>query len=106
MEWRKATYSAENGNCVEVASAGSVLIRDTQDRAGVTLSVPAQAWRVRRRLVTGLGNLRWRFGVVMAKIMGGGHATRGRLQLNRGATGFDFGGRSKRSELRVADVTS
>ena len=45
MEWRKATYSAENGNCVEVASAGSVLIRDTRDRAGVTLSIPAQAWR-------------------------------------------------------------
>jgi hypothetical protein len=45
MEWRKATYSVENGNCVEVASAGSVLVRDTRDRAGVTLSVPAQAWR-------------------------------------------------------------
>ncbi len=45
MEWRRATYSVENGNCVEVASAGTVLIRDTRDRDGVTLSIPAQAWR-------------------------------------------------------------
>jgi Domain of unknown function (DUF397) len=44
MEWRKATYSAENGNCVEVASASAVLVRDTQDRVGVTLSIPASAW--------------------------------------------------------------
>jgi hypothetical protein len=44
MEWRKATYSAENGNCVEVASAGAVLIRDTQDRDGATLSISAHAW--------------------------------------------------------------
>ena len=45
MEWRKATYSAENGNCVEVASDEAVMIRDTQDRDGVTLTVPAPAWR-------------------------------------------------------------
>jgi hypothetical protein len=45
MEWRKATYSAENGNCVEVASDEAVMIRDTQDRDGVTLSIPAHAWR-------------------------------------------------------------
>jgi len=38
------------------------------------------------------GNLRCRSGVVASKIVGGGHATRGRLQLNRGMTGFDFGG--------------
>jgi hypothetical protein len=45
MEWRKASYSAENGNCVEVAAAGTILVRDTRDRDGVTLSVPAPAWR-------------------------------------------------------------
>jgi hypothetical protein len=45
MEWRKATYSAENGNCVEVALASAVMVRDTQDRDGVTLSIPAGAWR-------------------------------------------------------------
>ena len=45
MEWRKSTYSVENGNCVEVASAGAVMIRDTHDSDGVTLTVPARAWR-------------------------------------------------------------
>jgi hypothetical protein len=46
MEWRKSSYSAENGNCAETASAaGSVLVRDTNDRDGVTLSIPAGAWR-------------------------------------------------------------
>ncbi|HEY0933456.1 MAG TPA: DUF397 domain-containing protein, partial [Trebonia sp.] len=44
-EWRKATHSAENGNCVEVAAAGAVLIRDTQDRGGITLDVSGPAWR-------------------------------------------------------------
>lgn len=32
-------------NCVEVASADAVMIRDTRDRDGVTLAVPAPAWR-------------------------------------------------------------
>jgi hypothetical protein len=41
MEWRKASYSAESGNCVEVAADGSILARDTQDREGVTLSISA-----------------------------------------------------------------
>ena len=46
MDWRTSTYSAENGNCVEVASADTVMIRDTQDRDGVTLTIPAEVWRV------------------------------------------------------------
>ena len=46
LTWRKSTYSGgEGGECVEVASAGPVLVRDTTDRAGITLSVPASAWR-------------------------------------------------------------
>ena len=46
-DWRKASYSSGNGgNCVEVGQAGSaVAVRDTQDRGGVTLDVPAEAWR-------------------------------------------------------------
>ena len=43
--WRKTSYSTGNGGeCVEVASAGGVLIRDTTDRGGITLSVSAPAW--------------------------------------------------------------
>ena len=43
--WRKSTFSdASGGSCVEVASADGVMIRDTTDRGGVTLSVPLQAW--------------------------------------------------------------
>jgi Domain of unknown function (DUF397) len=45
MDWRKSSYSAENGNCIEAASDGSVLIRDTRDCVDVTLTVPAGAWR-------------------------------------------------------------
>ena len=46
MDWRKSTYSnANGGSCVEAASGdGTVLVRDTTDRAGVTLSVAAAAW--------------------------------------------------------------
>jgi hypothetical protein len=45
--WRKASYSGNSGNCVEagVADAGRVLVRDTTDRSGVTLAVPADVWQ-------------------------------------------------------------
>ena len=45
--WRKSSYSDGNGgNCVEAARGGGViLVRDTSDRDGVTLSVPAGAWQ-------------------------------------------------------------
>lgn len=44
-EWRKSSYSTGNGdNCVEVATGGNVLVRDTTDRAGVTLAVTGAAW--------------------------------------------------------------
>jgi hypothetical protein len=43
--WRKSSYSSANGGaCVEVATTDAVLIRDTTDRDGFTLSVPAGAW--------------------------------------------------------------
>jgi hypothetical protein len=44
--WRVATYTGGNGNCVEVADAATaVMVRDTKDRDGKTLSIPADAWR-------------------------------------------------------------
>ena len=46
-DWRKSSYSGANGgSCVEMSGgAGVILVRDTTDRDGVTLSVPAAAWR-------------------------------------------------------------
>jgi len=43
--WRKSTFSSANGGaCVEVATTDAVLVRDTTDRGGFTLSVPALTW--------------------------------------------------------------
>jgi hypothetical protein len=43
--WRKSSFSsAQGGSCVEVASADGVVIRDTTNRGGVTLTVSAEAW--------------------------------------------------------------
>ena len=45
-DWRKSSYSGSNGGqCVEVASAEGVMVRDTTDRDGATLRVPSDAWR-------------------------------------------------------------
>jgi len=44
--WRTSSYTGGSGDCVEVAAATStVLIRDTKDREGPVLAVPATAWR-------------------------------------------------------------
>ena len=43
--WRKSSYSGAQGSCVETASdSGAIMIRDTANQAGFTLSVPAPAW--------------------------------------------------------------
>ena len=46
-DWRKSSYSDGNGGaCVETASGnGAILVRDTTDRDGATLSIPADTWR-------------------------------------------------------------
>jgi hypothetical protein len=45
VNWRKSSYSnGGEATCVEVGTADSVLVRDTTDRGGFTLSVPAGAW--------------------------------------------------------------
>ena len=45
--WRKSSYSGGNGgSCVETASdSGIVLVRDTTNRGGGTLSFTAGAWQ-------------------------------------------------------------
>lgn len=44
--WRKSSYSGDNGGeCVEVATNGAVLVRDTTDRNGVLLTFPGEAWQ-------------------------------------------------------------
>ncbi len=53
--WRKSTYSTgDGGQCVEAAdSTRVVLVRDTTDRDGVTLAIPAGAWQAFTRRLRG-----------------------------------------------------
>ena len=45
--WRKASYSSNGGgSCVEAGNfPGAILVRDTTDRDGAVLSIPAEAWQ-------------------------------------------------------------
>jgi hypothetical protein len=45
--WRTSSYTGNGGgNCIEVTGAASaVMVRDTKDRDGGTLSFTAQAWQ-------------------------------------------------------------
>lgn len=47
MSYRKSSYSTGGAsNCVEVGTTGAeVLVRDTTNRDGGTLIIPAGAWR-------------------------------------------------------------
>jgi len=51
--WRTSSYSQGGTACVEVAPApDGVLVRDTKDRDGPALSVPAAVWRAFLTTVT------------------------------------------------------
>jgi hypothetical protein len=57
--WRTSSYSSSNGgSCVEVAGnlPGVVLVRDTKDRAGGTLTFRPAAWRAFVTRVVGGGH--------------------------------------------------
>lgn len=43
MHWRKSSHSAD-ADCVEVALAQVVRIRDTKDRPGGTLEISTRSW--------------------------------------------------------------
>ncbi len=59
-DWRKSSYSDGNGGaCVETASGtGTVFVRDTTNRDGVTLQFTAAAWQDFTRRLRGQGRLR------------------------------------------------
>ncbi|HEY0934448.1 MAG TPA: DUF397 domain-containing protein [Trebonia sp.] len=43
--WRKSSYSTgDGGQCVEVASADGIAVRDTTHRDGTVLTMSADAW--------------------------------------------------------------
>ncbi|MFI6156508.1 DUF397 domain-containing protein [Kitasatospora sp. NPDC051170] len=46
-KWRKSSYSAQEGQCVEVADGfpGLVPVRDSKDPSGPALVFPADAWQ-------------------------------------------------------------
>jgi hypothetical protein len=45
-DWRKSSHSGDNGGeCVEVATAEAVLVRDTTDRSGPIVTFTADAWK-------------------------------------------------------------
>ena len=46
LNWRKSSYSSTTGgNCIEAATNGGVLVRDTKDNGdGPVLSIPAATW--------------------------------------------------------------
>jgi hypothetical protein len=46
VDWRKSTYSTgHGGQCVEVVSDDMVMVRDTTNRDGGTLTFSAAAWK-------------------------------------------------------------
>lgn len=47
LNWRKSSYSAATGNCVEVAWPNQdVAVRDSKQPAGPTLTFPTSTWQL------------------------------------------------------------
>jgi hypothetical protein len=46
LSWRKSSYSGSNGGqCIEVATSGRVLVRDSKNPADGLLGFSTKAWR-------------------------------------------------------------
>ena len=45
VTWRKSSFSANGGACVEVSWAGGVAVRDSKNTAGPTIEFPVRGWR-------------------------------------------------------------
>ena len=45
IDWRKSRFSADQGNCVEIAAlTGSVFVRDSKDISGAVLTMSPAQW--------------------------------------------------------------
>ena len=47
ISWKKSSYSAANGNCVEVAriDGGYIGVRDSKNAASSALAFPSAVWQ-------------------------------------------------------------
>jgi len=46
ITWRKSSYSGNNGgNCIEVAAAQLIVVRDSKDPDGPRLTFGREAWQ-------------------------------------------------------------
>jgi hypothetical protein len=50
--WITSSYSGDQGNCVEVSRGQMFHVRDTKQRDGGELTVPARAWEAFTAAIT------------------------------------------------------